>query len=245
MEPTFHPRVLVADADAASRELYRRSLTGCDVVEAVDGRDALTKALVRVPALVITELDLPVMDGLALCEVLRQDRTTKPTPILIVTAAASEKTMARAQQVADTVLIKPTSVDVCRAECERLIAKSRALSGVCFDIVTKTEDSLGVSATVLRVATELEEEPRRVRRTSAAKTHSRFVTTTPPVPPGVATCPKCDRPLAYDVSFVGGVNQQHAEQWDYFVCPTCGGGFQYQRDGCGLSPGTSSNRSTR
>jgi len=229
MEPTFHPRILVADTDAASRELYRRCLTGCDVVEALDGREALTKALVRVPALVITELSLPIMDGLALCEVLRQDRTTRPTPILVVTAETSEQTIARAQQVADAVLCKPTSVEVFRAECQRLFAKSRALTEMCSDIATDTEHSLGISATVLRVAAELEREPRRVPGTSAAKTHSRFVTTTPPVPPGAATCPKCDRPLAYDVSYVGGINEHYAEQWDYFVCPTCGDGFQYRQ----------------
>jgi len=229
MEPTFHRRILVADTDAASRELYRLCLTGCDVVEALDGREALTKALVRVPALVITELSLPIMDGLALCEVLRQDRTTRPTPILIVTAETSEKTIARAHEVADAVLLKPTSVELFRAECQRLFAKSRALTEMCSDIVTDTEQTLGVSATMLRIAADLEREPRRVPRTSAAKTHSRFVTTTPPAAPGAATCPNCDRPLAYDVSYVGGVNERYAEQWDYLVCRTCGGGFQFRQ----------------
>jgi PleD family two-component response regulator len=51
--------ILVVDADAATRALYRQSfvLAGCDVVEASDGREALTRALVRPPALLVTEID--------------------------------------------------------------------------------------------------------------------------------------------------------------------------------------------
>jgi PleD family two-component response regulator len=47
-EPWMHrPRILIADADAEIRSLHRAALlvTGCDVVEAADGREALTKAL--------------------------------------------------------------------------------------------------------------------------------------------------------------------------------------------------------
>ena len=52
--PATRPaRILVVDPDDDTRALYRQAfqLAGCDVVEAADGRDALTKALVRAPAL--------------------------------------------------------------------------------------------------------------------------------------------------------------------------------------------------
>src|SRR2546426_9483610 len=76
--PAPIPRILIVDATEDTRELYRQSfqLSGCDVVEASDGRDALTKALVRPPSLVVTEITLPFLDGCALCEILRRDRTT-------------------------------------------------------------------------------------------------------------------------------------------------------------------------
>jgi hypothetical protein len=41
-------------------------------------------------------------------------------------------------------------------------------------------------------------------------------------------CPSCDRLLTYELSYVGGVNEHHPEQWDYFVCSTCGT-FQYRQ----------------
>ena len=68
-------RVLVADADSDTRSLYVQALhlAGYDVVEASEGRDALAKALGRPPALVVIEMRLPLIDGRALCEILRRD----------------------------------------------------------------------------------------------------------------------------------------------------------------------------
>ena len=64
--PTSAPlRVLVADSDPDTRALYQTTLrlAGCEVIEASDGRDALTKALVQPPTLIISELRLPLVVG--------------------------------------------------------------------------------------------------------------------------------------------------------------------------------------
>jgi hypothetical protein len=46
------------------------------------------------------------------------------------------------------------------------------------------------------------------------KAHSPFTTPTPATPPASLMCPSCDRPLAYDRSHIGGVNDRQREQWD-------------------------------
>src|ERR1700712_3377631 len=86
--PGKPPSVLVVDADGDTRALYRYAFEGhgYEVVEACDGREALTKALVRPPSLVVTETTLAYIDGYALCQILRQDRTTASTPIVVVAA---------------------------------------------------------------------------------------------------------------------------------------------------------------
>jgi PleD family two-component response regulator len=87
------PRVLVADADDDTRALYHQVLERrFEVLEASEGRDALAKALTRPPpALVITELALPYIDGYALCDILRHDAETVDVPILVVTAQAARR----------------------------------------------------------------------------------------------------------------------------------------------------------
>src|SRR5262245_39760218 len=97
---TAPDRVLVADPDADARMLYREALhpDGYDVVEAADGRDALITALVRAPALLISELHLPLIDGFALFDILRRDHMTAEVPILVVTAEARSTEVARAHR---------------------------------------------------------------------------------------------------------------------------------------------------
>src|SRR4030088_887604 len=82
------PSILIVDADADTRRLHREFLdvSKCDVIEVSDGREALLQALIRPPILVITEIRLRFIDGYALCEILRRDRTTADTPILVVTS---------------------------------------------------------------------------------------------------------------------------------------------------------------
>lgn len=212
-------RVLVADPDADTRALYQTALplAGCEVIEASDGRDALTKALVQPPTLIISELRLPLVDGYALCEILRRDAATRSVPILIVTADARATERERIQKAgADAVLVKPTPPDAILSTMRNLLTRSG--NGHSTSAPNKPTLS-NTSADAL--------EHSDGHRTPLSKSFQRTTTTTPPKAPPALTCSSCDRTLHYEHSHVGGVSDRHAEQWDYFTCPTCGT-FQYR-----------------
>jgi twitching motility two-component system response regulator PilG len=119
-------RVLIADPDADIRKLYREAIetTGCEVVEAEDGRDALVSALATPPALVITDAWLPFFDGYALCEVLRRDSATKQLPVLVITSADGSSELDRARKAgADGVLVKPVSSEDLLQQIQRLLGQ--------------------------------------------------------------------------------------------------------------------------
>jgi two-component system chemotaxis response regulator CheY len=207
-------RVLVADGDASTRSLYRESLTlaGCDVMDAADGREALVKALSLRPMLVITETRLPIVDGYALCEVLRRDSVTRAVPILVVTTETRPTELDRARDAgADGVLIKPVSPDALLKEIQRLLCHP---------------ERLGEPTTADSAAARSSNEQ---RRRSLAKTHARFETTTPPAKPPDLVCPSCDTPLVYESSHIGGVSSRHPEQWDHYTCPAFCGTFEYRQ----------------
>ena len=216
-------RVLLAEPDADTRALCETALAhaGCEVIEAVDGRDALTKALIDPPTLIVSELRLPFIDAYALCDILRRDAATQAVPILIVTGETRSTALAHMRQWgADAVLVKPTTPDVIASEAQRLIARGR---------------NLRQHAAMARPRADAQGEPSgesakrpEMRRTTLSKSHQRFPTTAPPTTPPALTCPSCDRPLKYEHSHVGGVSDRHAEQWDYFTCPACGT-FQYRQ----------------
>ena len=80
--------VLVVDDDAAARELTRRALenAGWRVVEAADGRAAMTAVEQAAPALVVLDLMMPEMDGFAVVDALRSKPALAKIPVVIVTA---------------------------------------------------------------------------------------------------------------------------------------------------------------
>ena len=217
------PRILIVDANDDTRELYRQSfqLSGCHVVEASDGRDALAKALGSPPSLVVTEISLPFLDGYAFCEILRRDRTTADIPILVVTAAHPAD-MDRARRAgADVVVAKPTTPDHIVSLSRRLLDEVKDLRGHAAATEARAAASSEISEGALAHFGQR-------RRTALVKAHSRFITTTPATLPPSLICPLCDRPLAYDRSHIGGVSHRQREQWDYYMCNSCGT-FQYRQ----------------
>jgi CheY-like chemotaxis protein len=210
--PTW--RILVVDPDDDTRSLYREwfRLCGCDVVEATDGREALAEALLRPPAIVITELRLPLIDGYALCDILRRDHMTKGVPILVVTSDARTAELTRARTAGATaVLVKP-------ATPEQILAETRRLLG----------DGTIVREPVADSRPEAEAPPLPGRRRARSKSLVRVATTAPPLAPPLAICPSCDRVLTYKHSHLGGVSEREREQWDWYVCAASCGMFEYR-----------------
>jgi len=218
-------RILVVEPDDETRALYSQSLhhAGCDVIEASDGRDALVKAFAQAPTLVMTETRLPMLDGYALCEVLRADATTRTVPILVITTETRPADLERVRAAgADAILVKPAPLDAVVNEVRRLL--------------TASTESRRKPATATATAGEHQTQPANIaahstmdRHTVLVRAHRRFETTTPPIPPPELLCPSCDGPLKYEKSYIGGVSAHHREQWDYYTCVRACGSFQYRQ----------------
>jgi CheY-like chemotaxis protein len=112
----IHPRmnVLIADDDALTRSLLRRVLVrefSATVTEAADGFEALSAAGKAPPDLIITDLRMPVMDGISLLEALRQFAPLAATPVVMMTAAREPEPVRRAIELGVTdYLLKPLQI---------------------------------------------------------------------------------------------------------------------------------------
>lgn len=73
-----------------------------------DGPAALERALDDPPALVITEILIPKMDGLALCRALREDPCTRDTPIIVFSILGAAQ---RAAEAGATAFLRKPLVD--------------------------------------------------------------------------------------------------------------------------------------
>jgi len=107
--------VLIADDEPMTRSLLRRVLTrdcGCTVAEAGDGLAALSSCGTTRPDLIITDLRMPVMDGIELIEALRQVPALSAIPVVMMTAAREQGPVHRAIELGVTdYLLKPLQAD--------------------------------------------------------------------------------------------------------------------------------------
>ncbi|MGH7537030.1 MAG: ATP-binding response regulator, partial [Gemmatimonadales bacterium] len=85
---TVTGRVLVVDDQDANRLLLRDLLEaqGHDVIEAVDGAEALQRVAEGAPDVVLLDVGMPGMDGFEVCRRLKAEQTTASIPVLLVTA---------------------------------------------------------------------------------------------------------------------------------------------------------------
>ncbi|MEI8170963.1 MAG: response regulator [Rhodoferax sp.] len=86
------PLILAVDDSPSMRKMVSFTLTGAgyQVVEAVDGVDAYEKALAQTFDLVLTDQNMPRLDGLGLTRKLRDHPLFKTVPILMLTTESSD-----------------------------------------------------------------------------------------------------------------------------------------------------------
>jgi len=109
--PRVSPRILVVDDAAEIRQLHVRFLhgTGMEISTAENGTMPLAAARRAVPDVVVTDVGMPVMDGLDLCRRLRADTATRDIVLVVVTGDPSEEGQAALDAGCDAVLGKPCS----------------------------------------------------------------------------------------------------------------------------------------
>ena len=103
------PAVLLADDNADMREYLERLLRpGYQVTAVTDGQHALDAARARPPDLVISDVMMPGLDGLALVATLRADPRTADVPVLLLSARAGQEASIEGLGAgADDYLVKP------------------------------------------------------------------------------------------------------------------------------------------
>jgi two-component system phosphate regulon response regulator PhoB len=118
----IRPVILIAERDEVVRDLQRYFLekAGFLIEFCGDGETAFQSCIRTLPVLVITEILLPKLDGLALCRRLKADNQTKDIPVVVFSILSAG---ARASEAgADAFLRKPLVESTFVATIRRSIA---------------------------------------------------------------------------------------------------------------------------
>ena len=83
-------RILLVEDNEMNRDMLSRRLVrrGFEVIMAVDGQEALSKAREDSPLLILMDMSLPVLDGWEATRLLKQDQATRSIPVIGLTAHA-------------------------------------------------------------------------------------------------------------------------------------------------------------
>jgi DNA-binding response OmpR family regulator len=121
--------ILVVDDNAELRRLVRRQLASdYRVIESTDGREALDQIRKALPDLVISDIMMPRLDGIGLCQAIRGDPQIDFVPVVLLTARASaDSRIEGLDEGADAYLAKPFNGGVLRATVANLLASRRRL----------------------------------------------------------------------------------------------------------------------
>ncbi len=88
--------ILLVDDSATARMNSRMmfgNLTDYEFISACDGEEGVEMALARKPDLILMDVEMPRMNGIEACRVLRENAATRKTPIILLTMRAEKSTV--------------------------------------------------------------------------------------------------------------------------------------------------------
>ena len=114
------PRILVVDDEAMIRTLLRAVLEreGYEVSEAINGADGLQQYQATLPDLVITDLQMPVMDGFQLLQELQR----MAPPPAVIAISGDQHTLMQARALTPYTFAKPLPLQQLLATVRALVA---------------------------------------------------------------------------------------------------------------------------
>ncbi|ACG56885.1 response regulator receiver protein [Hydrogenobaculum sp. Y04AAS1] len=117
-------RILVVDDMSTMRRVIKSILNQLgysNIEEAENGKDALSKLSSSNYDFVLTDWNMPEMDGLELVKTIRQDPNLKDLPILMVTAEAKKENVLEALKTGvNNYIVKPFTAEILKEKIEKI-----------------------------------------------------------------------------------------------------------------------------
>ena len=147
--------ILVAEDDPHALSGYLEFLcrSGFVATGSADGKEALSIAVETLPDIVVTDINMPGLDGFALAAALRADRRTRHVPLLGMTGHWNTEMQIEAQRSGfSAMLAKPCMPAHLLAEVERVLRNAKLMSAALGTVTVGAEPALpvGLRNAVLR-----------------------------------------------------------------------------------------------
>ena len=120
-------KILAVDDSPTMRRIIINTLKRAgfnNVIEASDGKDALAKIKIEHPNFVITDWNMPEMDGLTFITTIRAMDEYKELPVLMVTTRSVQEDIVAAMKAGvNNYIVKPFTPDILKAKIDQMVGK--------------------------------------------------------------------------------------------------------------------------
>ncbi|HLF17553.1 MAG TPA: response regulator [Candidatus Omnitrophota bacterium] len=123
--PTFKDRIiLVVDDNEVDRKIIVHALKdlGCRVMTAENGAEGYIKALSHKPDLILSDCNMPIMDGVAMCRQIKENEATKDIPVIFLTGVDSPSNLVECFSLdAENFMCKPINPKVLATQIQQVL----------------------------------------------------------------------------------------------------------------------------
>lgn len=143
-----HPIVLVVEDNDDIREYIRSSFADLyEVITAKDGKEGWELAQTRIPNVIVSDIMMPVMDGIELCQRVKEDMRTSHIPVILLTAKDSlqDKEEGYASG-ADSYLTKPFSAKLLHSRINNLLETRKKIASLLALADTQPKQESAISS---------------------------------------------------------------------------------------------------
>lgn len=120
--------LIVEDNEEIQKYIAESFANSFEVLTAYNGEEGKQQALSRIPDIVVSDIMMPVMDGITLCRQLKEDVRTSHIPVILLTAKDSLQDKEEGYEVgADSYLTKPFSASLLRSRINNLLESRKKL----------------------------------------------------------------------------------------------------------------------
>ncbi len=123
------PTLLIVEDNDDFRQYIRQGFeTDYHIIEAADGSEGLKQAFAQLPDLIVSDIMMPVMDGIELCRKVKSDIRTSHIPVILLTAVNNQQKMLDGFETgADDYITKPFNPEILASRIKNLIEQREKL----------------------------------------------------------------------------------------------------------------------
>jgi signal transduction histidine kinase/ligand-binding sensor domain-containing protein/CheY-like chemotaxis protein/AraC-like DNA-binding protein len=145
---TAKPIILIVEDNADLRFYLKENLRYFyQIIEASDGKEGWQKALSLHPHLVVSDISMPVMDGIELTQKIKGDKRTSHIPIILLTAITGEREQIKGLKTgANDYLTKPFNVEILAVKIKNLLDVNKSLKDIYSKQIKITTESVEIES---------------------------------------------------------------------------------------------------